>query len=482
MRFVPIKGLQPGMIVARDIINSSKTLMLRKGIKLDGDMIQHMYDQGYMGAYISDLFSEELEIEETIDQSLFADGVRAIKEENIGASVSVAAAIVSDISRKLQVELNLLDLRSTDDYTYHHSVNVAVYSVVVGKKMGLNEQELRNLSVAAICHDLGKMRISTDILQKPDKLSDEEYKEMQNHPRYSYDMLYDFSEISSVVRQAVLCHHENMNGSGYPLGKQGDEIPLLARIIHAVDVYDALTSRRSYKDPYQPIDAFQYLIGGKEILFDSDVVDAVLEVVPAFPPGIDILLSNGESGLVVANTSNALRPKVKIAGSGEIVNLLEDEGYSEVEIVKSGIMPMDYVGEIGILNEDRQAVRKVKETILVVDDISLEIKQVKAILEPDYNVRGVKSGYEAIRYLKNHPPVSLILMDVDMPLMDGITTAVKIKELGGNQIPLIFLTGNCDKSMVLRCKAVGAVDYILKPAKPIYLRERIDVALHKENE
>lgn len=479
MRFVPVKGLQSGMVLARDINNSKKTLMLKKGMVLNDSIIERLDNQGYIGAYISDLFSEEVDLKETIDQELFCDGVRAVKEENIGSIFSVAANIVSDITKQDDISLNLLDLRSADDYTYHHSVNVAVYCVVVGKKLGLDEKDLKYISEAAICHDLGKTKIDEAILNKPGRLTDEEYQEIKNHPKYSYDILYRNSRISSKVRQAILCHHENENGTGYPLGKEGKDIPLLAKIIHAVDVYDALTSKRVYKEPYQPVDAFEYLKSGKGILFDAKVVDAMIEIIPAFPPGIDVALSNGENALVIKNTSNALRPKIKLTETGKIINLDKDESYKDVYIVKSGIMPSDYVSEIEILNEDRSAVHEIKERVLVVDDNLIALKQMVANLEEEYHVIPIKSGIEAIRYLSENKNIDVLIIDTDMHMMDGITTAKKIRKMGRDDLPLIFISSSSDKETILKCREVGATDFIIKPVKPLYIRERVAVALKK---
>ena len=482
MRFVPAFSLVSGMVMARDIIsNNSSAFMLKKGVVLNDKAIDYIRKNGYMGAYISDALSNDVELEEAVDQQLFRKGIEAVEGENVGSILGVATDIVAQLTAKRDVSIDLFDLRSFDDYTYHHSVNVAVYAVAVGKKLGLKEEELNLLSMAAICHDLGKSKIDKDIINKPGKLTDEEFAQIKSHPRHSFSILYDNPEVPSIVRQAVLYHHENENGSGYPYGKEGKDIPIFAKIIHAVDVYDALTSKRPYKDPFAPADAYQYINNGVKILFDPKVVAVMSEVVPAYPPGIDVILSDGSEALVVGHTANALRPRIKLAATGQIVNLYTDETYKDITIEKSGIMPADYVGDIDMLNEDRSAVKEVtsKNKILIVDDNFLLLKATAGILEDKYEVITLQSGLEAIRYIvdgKEAKP-DLIIMDVEMPVMNGIATIKNLRKTDGFNIPVMFLTGNANRDTILKCREVGAVDFVVKPANPVYLRERVEMAL-----
>lgn len=483
MRFIQTEALQPGMLVARDVVNSSRTHMVKKGVELTEQLISRLLEQGYQGVYISDEFSEDVEIQEVIDEELFQSAVEAVCDEDIGSMLGVATKVVSDISLKEQLSVDLFDLRSFDDYTYHHSVNVAVLSAIVGKKLGLSNSELAVLTQAAICHDLGKSKIPEDVLNKPGKLTDAEYKLIQKHTQYTYEILSKQPDIPSQVKTAALMHHENENGSGYPLGKARDEIPYFARIIHAVDVYDALTAKRPYKEPYAPADAFEYLISGKDVLFNGPVVDAMLTVIPAYPPGIDVELSNGERAMVVSHTMDALRPKVKIFGTGKVVDLSKDEEYQKIKITKSGIMPQDYVGEVEMLNEDRfgEAVA-VKERIMVVDDNLLNLRQVSDILSEEYVVFPQRSGIDAIKAIVKDGMPDLIIMDIEMPGLNGYMTIKKLKESVSSICPFIFLTATNDINMVMKCREIGAIDYILKPTKPIYLKERVARALRKRHD
>ncbi|MCR5272052.1 MAG: response regulator [Lachnospiraceae bacterium] len=479
MRFVAVGSLKPGMKLGRKIIDRKRTSMLEKGITLTGMNIERLRSNGYIGAYIADRFSDDVEIVETVKEEHFASAVDAVADANVGSIIDVASELVNDISSLEKISVDMLDLRSFDDYTYHHSVNVAVYAVAVGTRMGLEEEEIQELAVAALCHDLGKSKIDAKIINKKDRLNDDEFEEIKRHPKYGYDMLYNNPIISPIIRQAVICHHENENGTGYPFGKMGDEIPLLAKIIHAVDVYDALTSRRPYKDPYAPVDALEYMVGGMDILYDRRVVEAMQTVIPAYPPGMDVGLSNGEKAVVIAHTSQALRPRIKIYDTGEEIDLSTNLKYRSVFITASGILMQEAAEGVETLNEDRGNAKEEIKNVIVVDDSSISLEQTKTILEDKYNVVTLESGIACMNYIKAKGKPDLLIMDIDMPIMDGMTTVDKLKAHCKNDLNVIFLTAIANKETVMHCKRAGATDYILKPVNPIYLKERVKIALDK---
>ena len=140
MRFVPVDSLQAGMILGRDIISNAKSFMLKRGITLTDSYIKYLQLNGYFGAYISDMTSEDVIFEEIIDHETVQKGIDAVASQNIGAIINVSADMVSQVSKKTDISVDLFDLRSFDDYTFHHSVNVAVYAAAVGKKMNLSEE------------------------------------------------------------------------------------------------------------------------------------------------------------------------------------------------------------------------------------------------------------------------------------------------------------------------------------------------------
>ena len=476
MRFVPVHSLQPGMIVGRDIISRKSATMLTRGMVLTTDHITYLLGHGYMGVYISDLVSEDIKIEETVRRETFRNGLEAVANENVGQMINVSTEIVKEIMGRENVSADLIDLRSFDDYTYHHSVNVSVYSVVVGRRMGLSESEIDALSQAAIFHDLGKKYIPENVLNKPTKLTDEEYALIKKHPEKSVEILNQSGNVSAVVKQAVLFHHENENGSGYPKHKLGSELPLIAKIIHAVDVYDALTSKRPYKDPYSPSEAFDYLRAGCDILFDRKVVEAMMTAIPAYPPGIDVTLSDGRVGIVIEHTMDAFRPRIKIYVDGQIIDLSLPEN-RHLSIVHSGILSSDFSSEVELLNENRNKPLDRKKRVMVVDDMAVSMKQTVIALNDDYEILSCMNGLEALNLVDKHGAPDLFIVDIEMPNINGFALVKSLKKKGYDKVPVIFLTGRADKETVVKCIELGAKDYIVKPAVPVYLRERVAAAL-----
>ncbi|MCR5734620.1 MAG: response regulator [Lachnospiraceae bacterium] len=477
MKFIYSQNLEPGMTLARDIISPGMSLMLRAGMVMSQDYIAYLQKRGYLGAYVKDGDPFDIEVEEPVTAKTMAESVKAVENADVDGLMLAASHIVSDISNMKKLSIDIIDLRSFDDYTYHHCVNVAIYCVAVAKYMGMNDKEIKEICEAGICHDLGKRKIPVDIINKPGSLTDAEFAEIKNHPQYSYDILRNNPDISGTVRQAVLCHHENENGSGYPLGKTGDELHPIVKILHAVDVYDALTSRRPYKNPYSPAEAYDYLIGGIDILFNRDVIDAMKMVIPVYPIATEVVLSNGEAGIVTDHTHNPMRPVVGIHSTGKKLNLARTEN-KELKIKLSGAMTIDYTGTVEKLNEKRQNVRQRAKEIMIVDDSIVSLKQTGAALaNSGYGLITLTSGVEALNHIMEKGAPDLLIMDIEMPVLDGIKTVERVRELGYDDLPVIFLTGKGDRETVLKCREVSAKDYIIKPARPTYLRERVEVAL-----
>ena len=173
-------------------------------------------------------------------------------------------------------------------------------------------------------HDIGKIAVPQHILNKEGKLTDEERKIMERHAQYGYDILYNNYHITPRIRAAVRCHHENEDGSGYPVKLKGKSIPLFARIIHVADVYDALCKKRAYKDKFLHSESVEYILGGSGTMFDVDIVREFLKIIVVYPIGCDIELSDGSLARVVKNYVDfPLRPKVVVGGN--VLDLAHDK-------------------------------------------------------------------------------------------------------------------------------------------------------------
>lgn len=247
--------------------------------------------------------------------------------------------LVDSIHGKKNLHIDIIELKSHDSYTYCHSVNVAVLSLILGNEVGLSYKEMQLLSMSSLLHDVGKMYIPKYIINKNGKLSDEELFEIKKHPAFGAGFISrQFPDIDQRVIQGILQHHEKMNGSGYPYGLSGSDICLFARIIAICDIYDALTSKRSYHDEYLPSEAIEHLYACvTQELLDYDLVKLFVHKVYAYPAGVCVELSNGEIGIVtIPSTDNICRPTVLIlegSNKGDSVDLMRNPLYRNVVIV-----------------------------------------------------------------------------------------------------------------------------------------------------
>lgn len=473
MRYISIDEAEPGMLLGKAVYDSFSRILVAKGRPLSSDYIQKLKVRGYLGFYIEDEFSDGIEVKEAISPELRNRGVEALRKKNIDATLQVAKDIVGQILHSDTISLDMVDLRTFDDYTYRHSVNVAVLSTIIGMGMGLQQDELNDVCIAAMFHDMGKLMIDAEIINKPGRLTKDEFRLIKMHPQLSLELLTNRWNVSIEAKEAILCHHENDDGSGYPRGLRKNEIPLYAKIIHVADVYDALTSKRAYKDPYTPSESIEYLMGGCHILFDEKVVKAFLKWVPVYPKGVVVKLSDGRDAIVCENTKNPIRPKVRLR-SGEVLDLGDEKKNLDVTINPTSSVETDFSNEMAAIGTDENDKRPV---ILVVDDTVLTLQMVRSICEKQFRVIMAKNSKDALHYIQKNGMPALILMDVLLPDVGGIETAKIVRELYGKEVPILFLTALSDRETVQQCRAVGANDYIVKPFRPTYLLERINVAL-----
>ncbi len=198
--------------------------------------------------------------------------------------------VVTDITHEISLEQenleNLMDIvtamahliESRDPSTGTHCSNVQKISLSIGETMGLNDTELKDLSIAAIIHDIGKIGIPESILNKPERLTDAEFSIIQRHPQIGYDSIKHVKRLQN-VSEAIRDHHEHYNGKGYPSGKKKEELSTISRILAVADVFEALTSDRVYRRAMSINQAISIIQAGKEQQFDPSVVDALMEVV-----------------------------------------------------------------------------------------------------------------------------------------------------------------------------------------------------------
>ena len=187
---------------------------------------------------------------------------------------------ISDVSQFL----SLLKIAVHEYYTYTHSVNVAAVGTLFGQDLGLGVKDLKGLCAGILMHDVGKTKISTDILNKKGKLTKEEFDIIKKHPEYGVEVLEETGIEFKEERIVTLQHHENDDGSGYPYGLKKDEIQPCGKIARVIDVYDALTAKRSYKEASRPFAALKEMKEGMFHCFDTELFKEFIHFLGPYDP------------------------------------------------------------------------------------------------------------------------------------------------------------------------------------------------------
>jgi HD-GYP domain-containing protein (c-di-GMP phosphodiesterase class II) len=244
--------------------------------------------------------------------------VSMFQEARMGKSIDTAglAPLVEEISSSVMRHpgalVSLARLKTKDDYTYMHSVAVCGLMVSLAKRLGLDEPTTREAGLAGLVHDLGKARIPLKVLNKPGKLTDEEFKVVRDHPSAGYEMLLEGGGVGPIALDVVLHHHEKVDGSGYPHRLKDEQISLFAKMGAVCDVYDAITSNRPYKAGWDPSEALRKMTEWAPGHFDMKVFQAFVKSVGIYPLGSLVRLESGLLAIVTETKADALlTPVVK---------------------------------------------------------------------------------------------------------------------------------------------------------------------------
>jgi HD-GYP domain-containing protein (c-di-GMP phosphodiesterase class II) len=340
MRKISLDELVPGMKLAKDIILDDGRLLLLKGFTIKNRYLEklRLYNIPYVFVE-DDIDSVEHYSEETVYTQTFQTIKNVMESVRSGGDVDypvlkeMVNAIVHKILNDDNIFMKLTGIRDIDNYTYLHSVDVCIYSIICGKSINLPYDEIKELGLGAILHDIGKCRIPLDILNKPSKLAKHEYDIIKKHTIYGHKIVSEIPNVSKKIAMVVLNHHEHWDGSGYPGGKSGNDIDMFSQIVAIADVYDALTANRVYRKRFMPHDAAEYIMANSAQHFAPDILHVFLDNIAVYPEDIIVLLNTGEIGRVVESKGKAsIRPKIKVITRKDGPPVLEPY---EVDLMKN---------------------------------------------------------------------------------------------------------------------------------------------------
>lgn len=334
------------MVLGKDLFDGEGRILLSKHVILSHEYISNLSYLGFQGAYIDEGFTKGVEIQEILQPEVKREALHLVAqmfnldtldqgeltEEQLQIQ-RVVSEIIENILEDGDIMMSLLDLKTYDDYTYFHSVNVAALSVMIGACDDMEKEELLQLAQAAILHDIGKKFLDINVLNLPRALNRKEKEIVRKHTRLGYNFLKKNFDFGEEVYLGVLEHHERYDGSGYPNGKKRDEIQKFARIITIAENYDSMVSKRPYRDAVSPSDAVEYIMSESGGAFDPKYIKIFARKIAVYPVGCEVELSNGQHAIVIRNYQDfPLRPRVRILENEAEMDLSQDTDARNVTI------------------------------------------------------------------------------------------------------------------------------------------------------
>lgn len=320
---VRIEQVCPGMVLGKNIYRASGAILLGAGTVLGREYIEKLKNMGVPSIYVKERYSEKIDVPEIVTEATRIRTKNAVREIfqkveancmiNLGPTQELVGTILTEIMNNDQVMTQLNDIRTYEDEVFGHSVSVGILSIMIGTIMGYKEENLLNLGMGSILHDIGKITIAPEILFKPGKLTDGEFTIIKGHSLSGYEILRDMEDADMVTANIAHQHHERFDGSGYPRGLKNQLIQQYARITAIADVYDAVTSDRVYRPAFTSMEAVKILSEGAGTLYDPQVLSGFLKHVAVYPVGSIVELNTFEVGVVVKTTvGKSERPVIRV--------------------------------------------------------------------------------------------------------------------------------------------------------------------------
>ncbi|MGC5324759.1 HD-GYP domain-containing protein [Brevibacillus sp. SYSU BS000544] len=332
MRLISLSKCLPGQRLAKTIYSDSGVVLVGEGVELNQRMLDRLQSYNVTAVYIHDERTADIVVEDVISEATRKEAMKTINEtfktfhdepqrtqkfiqnKQLGKQFrQVMNSVIDELKANRNAMSLLGSVCGTDHYIFQHSFNVALYSTAVGLQLQLNEKELVELGLGALLHDIGKMMIPLEILQKPGRLSDEEFNEIKKHTEIGFEILRRQDDIPLLAAHCAYQHHERLDGSGYPRQLKEKDIHRYAKILAVGDVFDALTTHRVYRRAMLPHQAMEILYSGVDKLYIKDNVQAFRDSIALYPIGLGVTLNTGEEGVVIDyNRGAPSRPIVRI--------------------------------------------------------------------------------------------------------------------------------------------------------------------------
>lgn len=279
------------------------------------------------------------------------EDTRVGKQVEIASLDPMAERMVQSVFRNHHALTGISRIKSKDEYTFMHCVSVAGLLVTFSREQGFSQEDIQQVAIGGLIHDIGKTMTPQEVLNKPGRLEPEEMEIMQGHVTHSREILQETLGVSQTAMDISVLHHERIDGTGYPLGLSGEQISLIGKMSAIVDVYDALTSVRVYKDAWEPTLALKKLLEWSPDHFDKELVQHFIRCLGIYPVGSLVELESGLAGIVTEPGEDMLRPRLRIIYNSKKrryekvrdMDLARDKG----DRITAALNPLDYGIDLG---------------------------------------------------------------------------------------------------------------------------------------
>lgn len=329
MKKIFIDNLEIGMTLGQDLFNESGQLIISEGTVIKENHIEYIRSQNLMYVVIQlppekqKRFVDQQKKDEILQEKYRASVTKfkdIYKEIKLGDKLiekdidGIITPLMEEIDRGANLVEKIWQIQQNDEYTFEHSVQVAIFSALMGKWLKLNRRDIKELAIAGLLHDLGKCNIPDAILNKPERLTTEEFNVMKNHPILGYMILIGSKDFySDKIMQGVLQHHERCDGSGYPSSLQGSQIHPFARLVAIADIYSAMTSDRVYRKKVCPFTVAEQMYEESQGQLDTFYSNMFLYRISQYFIGNNVRLNDGSIGkIIMCEKAHPHLPLVKV--------------------------------------------------------------------------------------------------------------------------------------------------------------------------
>lgn len=343
---IHVNKLKPGMKTAKDVEYDFGGILLPEGTILNKQKINRIQKLNHQYIYIFNESEKKIKtnvkkIKKT--ESKYKKNMNHMKsafnraqdqEEITSEDIQNLTSEITEFENESEMLDLLTKVREVDQYTYSHLLNVGILAYMFGDWINLSEKQRINLTQAGLLHDIGKAKISDQILNKPGQLTKKEYEKIKKHSIYGYKIAQKADFISEDIARGILTHHERYNGTGYPLGLKGNKIPLFGRILSILDTFDAITAERIYKPGCSPFEAIKIFKEDTPGMFDYRLLKIFLDKIPNYFVNEKVLLNNGKKAEVIfINPRHPHKPIIKV--NNNYIDLYNNNKLKVKELIQS---------------------------------------------------------------------------------------------------------------------------------------------------